>query len=313
MTQDGTLTRVVEAILRLDLYSFAQAAFPLVSPGDVLLPNWHLEAMAYALDRVRRGETKRLIVTVPPRTLKSILASVVLPAFVLGHDPTRKIICVSYSEALARKHANDCRALLRQPLYRRVFPATQISPSKDTELEFATAQGGFRLATSVGGTLTGRGGNLVIIDDPLKPQEAHSAVTRDAVTQWYGNTLLSRLNNKANDAIIIVMQRLHMDDLVGHVAANESWEHLNLPAISECDETILLGPNRFHLRRTGELIHPARESVADLERLKREMGSMDFAAQYQQEPVPEGGNLIKWNWFSAYETAPCIEALTAFW
>ena len=130
--------------------------------------------MAYELSEVMRGRTRRLIITVPPRSLKSICATVALPAFALGRDPSRRIICVSYSEGLARKHANDCRALMRSNLYRRIFPATRISPAKDTETEVMTTARGSRLATSVGGTLTGRGGNLLIIDDPLKPQDAHS-------------------------------------------------------------------------------------------------------------------------------------------
>jgi predicted phage terminase large subunit-like protein len=308
MTTAHDQTLLVRAILRQDFYSFVQAAFPIVSPGDTFLINWHLEAIAYALDRIRTGECNRLIITVPPRTLKSIMTSVALPAFVLGHDPTRKIICVSYSEGLARKHANDCRALMRHPLYQRVFPNTRISALKDTELELATTAGGFRLSTSVGGTLTGRGGNLVIIDDPLKPQDAHSSVARENLRQWYGNTLLSRLNNKSDDAIIIVMQRLHMDDLVGHVLGGGDWEQVNLPAIALCDQTIPLGPGRLHHRRVGDVLHAARESAFELERLRGEMGSMDFSAQYQQEPVPESGNLIKWDWFGRYKEAVPVVA-----
>ena len=118
------------AILRSDFYSFVQAAFPIVSGGEELLRNWHLEAMAYALTRVMRGEIRRLIINVPPRSLKSICASVAFPAFVLGHDPSRRIICVSYAEALARKHAGDTRALMRSPLYRSLFPGTRISPGR---------------------------------------------------------------------------------------------------------------------------------------------------------------------------------------
>ena len=208
---------LIDAISRADLYSFVQRIFPIVSPGSPFLPNWHVEAIAYALTRVMRGEIKRLIITVPPRSLKSICASVAFPAFVLGHDPTRRIICVSYSEGLARKHANDFRAVMRSPLYRRLFPGTRISAAKDTELEVMTTARGFRYATSVGGTLTGRGGNLLILDDPLSAQDAHSERARETLKQWYANTLLSRLDNKAEDAIIVVTQRLHVDDLVGHL------------------------------------------------------------------------------------------------
>src|SRR6266568_453037 len=171
--------RLVAAILRSDLYSFVRVILPIVSPGHAFAYNWHIEAIAYALTRVLKGEVKRLMITVPPRSLKSICASVAFPAFVLGHDPRRRFICVSYSEALARKHANDCRAVMRSELYSRLFPNTRISAAKDSELEFATTLGGNRLATSVGGTLTGRGGNFILIDDPTKPQDACSEAARE--------------------------------------------------------------------------------------------------------------------------------------
>jgi hypothetical protein len=162
MSRTGLLSQdrraVIDAVLRRDFCSFVQAIFPIVSTsGGELLLNWHIEAMAEAVSKVLRGETRRLIITVPPRSLKSICASVALPAFALGLDPTARVICVSYSDNLARKHANDCRALMRSSKYRRLFPGTRIS--KDTELEIETTARGFRLATSVGGTLTGRGGN----------------------------------------------------------------------------------------------------------------------------------------------------------
>ena len=295
---------LVAAILRRDLFSFIRGTFPIVAPGASFTPNWHLEAIAYALTQVLEGKTRRLIITVPPRSLKSISASVAFPAFILGHDPKRRIICVSYSESLARKHANDTRAVMRSGLYSRLFPASRISSAKDTELEFATTLGGNRLATSVGGTLTGRGGNFVIIDDPMKPQEAYSEAARDSVKQWYSNTLLTRLDDKTQDAIIVVMQRLHVDDLVGYLREQGGWTHLNLPAIAEAECSIALDSTRSHVRRIGDLLHPERESQAVLDDLKRSMGSFDFGAQYQQEPVADGGNLIKWKWFKFYDNPP---------
>src|SRR5262245_20023008 len=295
---------VFDAILRTDFYAFAQAIFPIVSGGSQLMPNWHLEAMAEALSKVIRGETRRLLITVPPRSLKSICASVALPAFILGRDPTARIICVSYSEGLARKHANDSRAVMRSPLYRSLFPGTRISSSKDTEFEAMTTGRGFRLATSVGGTLTGRGGNFIISDDPMKPQDAQSESARQNVLQWYANTLLSRLDNKATDAIVVVMQRLHMEDLVGHLIEQGGWTHLDLPAIAEIDTDIPLGGNRFYYRKVGSLLHPGREPLVVLNELRQTMGSLDFSAQYQQRPIPIEGNLVKWSWFRFYDEPP---------
>ena len=178
----GSIPRVVfDAMLRSDLYAFIQAVFPIVTGGQILQLNWHLEAIAAALTDVLTGKCRRLIITVPPRSLKSICASVALPAFALGQDPSRNIICVSYSDPLARKHGNDCRAVMHSPKYRRIFPGTRISSAKDTEAEIRTTAGGSRLTTSVGGTLTGRGGDLLIIDDPLKPQDAQSESAREVI------------------------------------------------------------------------------------------------------------------------------------
>jgi predicted phage terminase large subunit-like protein len=213
---------------------------------------------------------------------------------------------VSYSEGLAAKHANDCRALMRSPKYHRLFP-TRISRAKDTELEIMTTARGFRLAASIGGTLTGRGGNIIIIDDPQKPQDANSQNAREQVQQWISNTLLSRLDNKSNDAIILVMQRLHEDDLPGYLLRQGGWEHLNLPAIAEVEQQIALAPGRFHQRTRDSVLHPERESRAVLDGLRREMGSAQFSAQYQQCPVPPEGRIVKLEWFRTYhEEQPFI-------
>src|SRR3954471_8917194 len=193
---------------------------------------------------------------------------------------------------------------MRSDVYRRIFPATRISPAKDTETEVMTTARGSRLATSVGGTLTGRGGDLLIIDDPLKPQDAHSESARESLKQWYANTLLSRLDHKAEGSIIVVMQRLHPDDLVGHLLEQGGWRHLNLPAIAEQETVVELGATRRHRRRVGNLLHPERESQTALDELKASMGSMEFTAQYQQAPVPIGGNLIRWSWFKFYDNPP---------
>jgi predicted phage terminase large subunit-like protein len=295
---------LIDAISRNDLYSFVQRIFPIVSAGSPFLPNWHVEAITFALTRVMRGEIKRLVITVPPRSLKSICTSVAFPAFVLGRDPTRRIICVSYSEGLARKHANDFRAVMRSPLYRRLFPGTRVSAAKDTELEVMTTARGFRYATSVGGTLTGRGGNLAILDDPLSALDAYSERARENLKQWFANTLLSRLDNKTVDAIIVVTQRLHIDDLVGHLFEHGGWTVLSLPAIAEVEQVVPLGPETLHHRKIGELLHPEREPRSILEEFKRSMGSADFSAQFQQEPIAPGGNLVKWSWFPIYDAPP---------
>ncbi|MCH7910393.1 MAG: terminase, partial [Candidatus Hydrogenedentes bacterium] len=296
--------RPFQATLREDLSSFIQKTFSTVDPSAAYRHNWHIDAIAWNLERCMQGEIRRLIITVPPRNLKSICVSVAFIAWVLGHDPARRIIVVSYSEDLAKKHSRDCRAVMESPWYRAVFPGTRLDPGKNTEIEFMTTQRGFRLATSVGGTLTGRGGNIIIIDDPLKPTDAMSEAKREAVKQWYNGTLYSRLDSKADDVIILVMQRLHVDDLVGHVLEQEPWVHLNLPAIAESSQRIQTGPETFIDRRAGDVLHPEHESRETLDDIKSVLGTYAYSAQYLQSPVPAGGTMIKWSWFRFYDEAP---------
>src|SRR2546421_7996915 len=296
--------RYVELILARDFSAFVTKVFETVSPGDVYLPNWHIDAMTYAAGRVMDGTIKRLITTVPARHLKSIVFSVALPAFLLGRDPTNRIICVSYSSELAIKHANDFRAVMTAEWYRRVFPATRVSREKDTQYETMTTARGYRYATSLGGTLTGRGADLIVLDDPQKPEEALSEAHRNSAGQWFDTTLLSRLDSKSEGAVVMVMQRLHEDDLAGRLLEKGGWEHLKIAAIAEQEERITVGRRRIHKRTAGTVIDSRRESLQDLEHLRQSMGELFFSAQYQQEPIPLAGNLIKAEWFKQYDVAP---------
>jgi predicted phage terminase large subunit-like protein len=296
--------RYLDTMLGQDFTAFVRKVFETVSPGDVFLPNWHIDAMTYAAELVIAGKINRLITTVPPRHLKSIIFSVALPAYLLGRDPTQRIICVSYSNELAIKHAIDFRAVITSEWYRRVFPKTVVSREKDTQFETMTTARGFRFASSLGGTLTGRGADLIVLDDPQKPEEALSETQRNSAGQWFDTTLLTRLDSKSKGAVVIVMQRLHEDDLAGRLLAKGRWEHLKIAAIAEQDERVAVGPGRIHERLAGSVIDPRRESFEDLERLKQSMGELFFSAQYQQEPIPLTGNLIKADWFN--DTAPIL-------
>lgn len=296
---------MLNAILRTDFLSFAEKVFNTLCPGQAFVSEWYLQAIAYQLERVRRGEVRRLIINLPPRSLKSIMASVAFPAFLLGHDPTRRIICASYGSDLAIKFSNDFRAILNDNWYRMLFPNTRISRTKDSESEVVLTERGFRLATSVGGTLTGRGGDTIIIDDPLKPVDAASQPRRDAVNEWFASTLLSRLDSKLEGAIIVVMQRVHMDDLTGFLQRqSDEWEVLALPAIAEGAEQVAIAPGRFHQRCPGDALSPAREPLESLEGTKRQLGSDLFSAQYQQAPVPPGGVMVKRAWLKYYKSVP---------
>jgi predicted phage terminase large subunit-like protein len=169
------------------------------------------------------------------------------------------------------------------------------------------------MATSVGGVLTGRGADVIIIDDPLKPDDALSDTRRQAVNDWYDNTLLSRLNSKEDGVIIVVMQRLHQDDLVGHLLEQRDWEHVCLKAIAEEDERhIIESPlgTSVYKRKAGEVLDARRESLETLLEMKKTIGEYNFSSQYQQNPIPVGGAIVKTAWLTYYDVAGALPDFT---
>ena len=291
-----------DAILRRHLDWFLRRCLMTLNPGSPYLPNWHISAITHQLERIRRGEITRLIINMPPRHLKSLTVSVAFPAFLLGHEPWHRIFAISYGSELSSKHASDFRSIVESPWYRRAFPAMRIWRSLEEEVW--TSARGFRRSTSVYGTLTGLGGDIFIIDDPQKPVDAQSDVQRNRLNQWVSNTLMSRLDSKEKGIIIVVMQRVHLNDLSGYLMQAGGWTVLSLPAIAEQDETIAIADNEFHVRPAGEALHPELESFESLKALQRQIGSDVFAAQYQQSPVPPGGAMIRREWLRYYEKPP---------
>jgi predicted phage terminase large subunit-like protein len=293
------------ALYRADLVSFIERSFLELNPETKFLHSLYIDLVASKLEECRNGRIKRLVITLPPRGLKSHMVSVAFAAFLLGHDPAKQIICASYGQDLAEKHARDCRNLMMSAFYRSVFPGTVIAAERQAVNDFMTTRRGGRMSTSVGGVLTGRGANAIILDDVIKPDEAMSETRRKAAIDWYFNSLVTRLNNKEEDVIILLMQRLHQQDLVGELLDREPerWEVLSLPAIAREDESYTIG-NAFGRstfeRRAGEALHPERESLATLHQIRQSIGEFNFQSQYQQDPIPLEGNLIKSSWLCYY-------------
>jgi len=296
------------AALRQDLVAFIERSFAVLYPATLYQPNWHIEVIADALEKCRSGDIRRLIINVPPRSLKSHCVAVAFVAYLLGHEPSAQIVCASYAQDLADKHSLDCRTVMMDDFYQKTF-RTRISRQKNTTAEFATEEKGFRMATSVGGTLTGRGGDYLIVDDPHKPEEALSDSRRKTAIEWFDHTLRSRLNSQTEGRIILIMQRLHEDDLSGHLLKQGGWTVLSFPAIAEEDETYtvknLAGACTFS-RRRGEALHPLRQPLESLENLRREIGEYVFAGQYQQRPTPLGGGMVKAEWFRRYQAGQTL-------
>ena len=311
-TLQGLTQREIDVALRNDLSLFAERSFLQLQPGTAFLPNWHIELMAAKLRDCALGKIRRLIINIPPRYMKSLTASVAFPAWLLGLNPAAQIIAVSYAQELANKHSLDCRAVVESDWYRRLFPGTRLSASKNAVTEFATTKRGFRMATSVGGTLTGRGGDFLIIDDPIKPDDAVSEAVRNNCNAWYDGVLFTRQNNKNTACIILVMHRLHEDDLVGHVLEQEDWEVLSLPAIAEEDQAFSVdtpwGPQTYG-RSAGGILHPAFESEDALKVTRATIGEYNYAGQYQQSPAPLGGGMVKKEWLKTYKSLPNFDQI----
>ncbi len=312
--------RLFDELSRSVLSIFIGRCFHLLKSGEDLKLGWPVSCMAWHLEEVLAGRCKRLIINVPPRHLKSISASVAFPAFALGTDPSTTITLVCYSQELGDKMMRDLREVMECDWYRTLFPMTRLKHKRANEIT-TTRHGGVNM-TSVRGTLTGRGSDIIIIDDPLKPSSALSDVEREQVNEWLKNTLFSRLNDKRTGRIVIAMQRLHEDDVTGHLTqeADNGWTSLVVPAIAPENARYRISNvegREWYDRREGSVIDPDREDLADLERIKADIGSLYFSAQYQQEPLPREGNLVKREWFKWYdpETTPKerFDAIVASW
>jgi hypothetical protein len=269
---------LADIILRNNLAAFIQASFAEVVPGVKLIWHPYLDLIAGRLNDVVQGNTRNLIITMPPRHLKSMCVSVAMPAFFLGHNPSADVMVVSYGQDLAKKFAEDTRTVMASAFYRRIFAVRLASPRQSVHV-LKTNKGGVRRATSIDGAATGVGADLLIFDDPQKPNEALSDAVRRSTNEAFENTFLSRRNDPATCRIVIVMQRLHEDDFVGHVRSlGGAWDILNLPAIAEEDETYFfdtfLGRHRFQ-RKEGEALHPGRVPLSELALKRLDGGGCD--------------------------------------
>ncbi|MFP6730992.1 MAG: phage terminase large subunit [Alphaproteobacteria bacterium] len=295
--------RLLEAVLRQDPASFTAKVFHTVNPTAPYLDNWHVQLICKYLAACSRGEITRLIINLPPRSLKSICVSVAWPAWLMGHAPTKRIMTASYNRELSIRHALDFRTVTTSPRYRSIFPGFVPAPDQNEKHKLQTTARGHRIATSVGGAATGEGADILIVDDPHNPRQALSTVQREGALTWFDQTFSSRLDDKKKGVMVVVMQRLHERDLTGHLLAKGGWEHLCMPA--EAERRTIIDFGGVTLTRTpGDLLHPEREGPREIARAKRELGAYAYAAQSQQRPAPLTGGIVDPAWFKRYGAAP---------
>lgn len=295
------LLNLQKEIYQNNLSYFIQRSFYIINQGVKYTHNWHIDAISEALNEVYKGNIKRLIINMPPRYLKSMCISIAFPAWVLGNNPEKRIITASYSEKLTIAHSTNCRLIIESEWFKNIFNDCILSKNQNEKYKFSTTKNGYRFATSVGGTLTGEGGDILIIDDPHNPQQVLSSKYRQKVLDWYSNTFSSRLNDKKNGAIIIVMQRLHENDLSGYLLNKnkDGWIHLNLPVLFKDDCDINIGNFYKHVQK-GEYLFEKREGKNEIEKIKLEMGMYVFNAQYQQKPMLLDYGIFKKHWLKYY-------------
>lgn len=302
MATPMTTIETLVALYRSSLFAYVQRAFDELRPGVALHYGHHMRAICHRLEKVERGELKRLIILMPPRHLKSVCASIVFPAWVLGLRPAARIICMSYGAELAQKFSRDTRRIIQSDLSRAVFPELALDPRRSSAEEMRTTLNGFRRATSSGGPITGDGGDILIADDVSKAEDVASELQREKAWNWWTGTVMTRFDNPKAGSVILVAQRLHEDDLPGRLIAAGGWDVLELPAIETRDRLIPLADDVNWRRTKGKVLVPAHMDLPELEEKRREIGSRNFETQYQQAPTPVGGGIIRQEWFGTIPT-----------
>lgn len=282
---------------RENLAMFLEFVIPLLGIGEPLRRDRYLLALCFALEQLALGHRRRQIVALPPRHLKSIMA-VVLSAWMLGRDPTTKILAVCYGAELGEKQTRLFRKIIESPRFAQLFPRFEIKRNSMEELE--TSMGGFRKSVTPGGAATGFGADLIIIDDLLKAGEAYSDVQREAANSFFDTTLYQRLNNKVKGSVLVIAQRLHEFDIIGHLQTKCEWDEFICPAIAVEDQSFPSYYGATWTRKTGDLLS-SLYTHDDLREIRRMSGEWIWSTQHQQNPVPPGGYCVERHWFKEYD------------
>jgi len=316
-----TLEQVRAEKYRRSLREFTKAAWPTIEPGVDYQNNWHLDAISEHLQAVVEGDIRHLIINVPPRHSKSISVAVALPAWTWARDPAKKFLYASYASSLSIRDGTKCRRLIDSPWYQNHFgDKFKLTDDQNQKQRFENDKSGYRISTSVGGALTGDGGDIICIDDPHNIVESDSSKVREGVLEWWDQAMQTRLNDPKTSNFILIMQRVHSDDLTGHLCQEmgDEWSHLCLPARYEIGHpTPSRSPLGFTDPRTkeGELLWPARFGEKELSTLERSLGSYAAAGQLQQRPSPKGGGILKASWWVPWDKPelPEIEYVLQSW
>lgn len=285
--------------LSRSLRRYVDRAWHVVEPATPFIPNWHVDAICDHLEAISAGEIRRLIINIPPRCMKSLNVAVFWPTWDWTRRPERRWIFASYAQRLSVRDSLKCRRLIDSSWYQARFGHVfHLVGDQNEKTKFENDAAGYRLATSVGGTATGEGGDIIVADDPHKVDEVESEIMRQEPIDWFDGTMSTRLNDPETGAFVIVMQRVHEADLVGHLLDRGGYTHLCLPMEHEPAHPFVWPDDP---RQTeGELLWPARVGPSAVAELKEALGSYRAAGQLQQRPAPEEGGILKRAWWQWY-------------
>lgn len=293
----------LQAACRESFYCFVAKAFSIVEPGIEFEWNWHLECVAEHLQALYEGTLpegkNRLCINVPPRSLKSFMASIAYPAWVMGKTPHEKFICTSYKFDLAKEMAQKSRILVEDPWYQDTFKNTRIDDKQNEKHNFWTTQRGTYYSSALL-SVTGRGAGYVILDDPINPKEAYSDTVRADTNATIRSTLPTRFNDPRKAKWLLIMQRVHEDDPTGNLM-DDRWLVLKLPGENKSPNSLIyeIGNKKWEMK-PGELLFPARLTPQVLSELRDDLGDINYAGQILQEPVPVGGGEFREEWLQWY-------------
>ena len=302
------LTKIQSELYKKSFYDFSLDAFKTLHNGQELIPNWHIKLLCDRLqveaERIVSGgeRGKHLLINVPPRTLKSELVNVFFSVYCWILKDSIQFISSSYSASLSIVLSTQSRRLIESDWFIEHFPDIKLSKDENTKSRFTTTNGGLRYSTSTGGTVTGMGGDVIVIDDPQNPQLARSEVERENANRFFNETLRSRLNNPDKGIFIVIMQRLHENDMTGMLLEKEphNWEHICLPA--EISDNVK--PIELQELYVDGLLFPQRLSKSVLDGFRIGLGSYGYSGQYSQLPSPSEGGIFKGAWFNTIKELP---------
>lgn len=290
---------------RRSLKFFVTHFWDIVEPSSSYIDNWHIDAIIEHLEAVTKRQIRKLLINIPPRMMKSTLVSVMWPAWTWIQDPAHRWLCATYAQNLSRRDAVKMRRIVESPRYISLFGHFVFEEDQNTKDKFENNRKGCRISTSVGGSVTGEGGDTIMVDDPHNAAEIYSDVKRRGVITWWREAMSSRLNDPSSGAKVIIMQRLHEEDLAGWVLENDNFEHLCLPMEFDPSRKFFTSIGFKDPReKEGDLLFPSRMSRKQCDEEQKRMGSIGYAGQMQQEPISSQGNIVKAKDIQYYEKLP---------